>query len=159
MFVTYRFVLLVRVQFVSIGQSVSLDCHFLFWVCWFPHPRGFSPYIWNFLFCNRIKKKALLIKVTPYNMMESSLFLMSWFRRYRQLMSSFGTTTSKDFSTICSSHSLHKPVFISSFSFRGLKCSFTHCSISLKSGTCSLSTAFQNRVQIYKAFYYMQVLF
>ena len=58
---------------------------------------------------------------------------MSWFRRYSQFMSSFCSTTRKDFSSISRSHSVHKSVFISSLSFRWLKRSFAHCCVSLKS--------------------------
>ena len=47
-------------------------------------------------------------------------------------MSSFCSATSKHFSTISRSHSVHKSVFISSFSFRWLKRSFAHCFVSLK---------------------------
>jgi len=61
-----------------------------------------------------------------------TLFFVSWFARNCQFMSSFGSTTSKDFSSICRSHSVHKSVLISSFSFRWLKRSFAHCLVSLK---------------------------
>ena len=61
-----------------------------------------------------------------------TLFFMSWFARYSQLVSSFGSTTSQDFSSISRSHSVHKSVLISSFSFRWLKRSFAHCFVSLK---------------------------
>src|SRR5690606_20413363 len=57
---------------------------------------------------------------------------MSWFRRYRQFFSAFSSSTSKYFSSIGRCHSFSKTVFVFSLSFRWLKCSFTHCLISLK---------------------------
>jgi hypothetical protein len=51
-------------------------------------------------------------------------------------------------------------VFISSFSFRWLKRSFAHCFVSLKSCIIFFNKwFFQNRVQIYKPFFFWQVLF
>jgi hypothetical protein len=46
-------------------------------------------------------------------------------------MSSFGPSASKHLSTVGRSHSFHKTVLISSFSFRWLKRSLTHCFVSL----------------------------
>ena len=61
-----------------------------------------------------------------------TLFFVSWFARYSQFMSSFSSSTRQNFSSICRSHSVHKSVLISSFSFRWLKRSFAHCFVSLK---------------------------
>jgi hypothetical protein len=46
-------------------------------------------------------------------------------------MPSFSPAASKHFSTIGRSHPVHKTVLISSFSFRWLKRSLTHCFVSL----------------------------
>lgn len=62
-----------------------------------------------------------------------TLFFVSWFARNSQFMSSFSSSTRKNFSSISRSHSVHKSVLISSFSFRWLKRSFAHCFVSLKS--------------------------
>ena len=48
-------------------------------------------------------------------------------------MTAFSTTTRQNLSTISRSHSVHKSVLISSFSFRWLKRSFAHCFVSLES--------------------------
>jgi hypothetical protein len=61
-----------------------------------------------------------------------TLFFMSWFARNSQFMSSLSSSSSKDFSSIRRSHSVHKSVLISSFSFRWLKRSFAHWFLSLK---------------------------
>jgi hypothetical protein len=61
-----------------------------------------------------------------------TLFFVSWFARNSQFMSSFSSSSSKNFSSIRRSHSVHKSVLISSFSFRWLKRSFAHCLVSLK---------------------------
>lgn len=60
-----------------------------------------------------------------------TLFFVSWVTRNSQFMSSFSSSSSKNFSSIRRSHSVHKSVLISSFSFRWLKCSFAHCFVSL----------------------------
>jgi len=93
-----------------------------------------------------------------------TLFFVSWFRRNSQFVSSFSSSSSKDFSSIGRSHSVHKTVLISSFSFRWLKRSFAHCFVSLKIFVKYLfigskSMLFQNRVQIYKDFFFWQVVF
>jgi hypothetical protein len=66
-------------------------------------------------------------------MLIQTLFFVSRFARNSQFMSSFCSSTRKNFSSISRSHSVHKSVFISSFSFRWLKRSFAHCFVSLKS--------------------------
>lgn len=60
-----------------------------------------------------------------------TLFFVSWFARNSQFMSSFSSSSCKNFSSIRRSHSVHKSVLISSFSFRWLKRSFAHCFVSL----------------------------
>ena len=60
-----------------------------------------------------------------------TLFFVSWFARNSQFMSSFSSSSSKNFSSIRSLHSVHESVLISSFSFRWLKRSFAHCFVSL----------------------------
>ena len=79
-----------------------------------------------------IKKGDTKKKVTPLCMFIQTLFFVSWFRRNSQFVSSFSSSSSKDFSSIGRSHSVHKTVLISSFSFRWLKRSFAHCFVSLK---------------------------
>ncbi len=64
-------------------------------------------------------------------MLIQTLFFVSWFTRNSQFMSSFSSSTRKNFSSIRRLHSVHKSVFISSFSFRWLKRSFAHCFVSL----------------------------
>jgi len=83
-------------------------------------------------FINKFKKKALLKNSNAFMMFKQTLFFMSWFTRNCQFMSSFSSSTSKHFSSISRSHSVHKTVLISSFSFRWLKRPFAHCLLSFK---------------------------
>ncbi len=64
-------------------------------------------------------------------MFVKTLFLVSRFARNCQFVTAFSPSARQDFSSIRRGHSVHKPVFISSFSFRWLKGSFAHCFVSL----------------------------
>ena len=77
-------------------------------------------------------KKGDTKKSNALFMFIETLFFVSWFARNSQFMSSFSSSTRKNFSSISRSHSVHKSVLISSFSFRWLKRSFAHCFVSLK---------------------------
>ena len=66
-------------------------------------------------------------------MLVCTLFFVSWFRGYSQFVTAFRSSTRKNFSSIRRSHSVHKSVLISSFSFRWLKRSLAHYCVSLKS--------------------------
>ena len=78
-------------------------------------------------------KKGDTKKSNALFMFIETLFFVSWLARNSQFMSSFSSSTRKNFSSISRSHSVHKSVLISSFSFRWLKRSFAHCFVSLKS--------------------------
>jgi hypothetical protein len=61
-----------------------------------------------------------------------NIIFVSWFARNSQFMSSFSSSSRKNFSSIRRSHSVHNPCLFLLF-FRWLKRSFAHCFVSLKS--------------------------
>ena len=85
-----------------------------------------------------------------------SLFFVSRFRRYRYFLSAFSSASCQHFSTVYSSHSLSKTVFVSSFSFRWLKCSFAHDYKSLSSVKIVFCFIFMRITLKYQAFIGLQ---